>query len=195
MTPQDIPAIMDIEMESFAVPWSARAYDYEIHHNEMAHYYAVRLPAPGVSVVTQERPSRWRRLFGRADHEKSNGGELTGLIAYGGFWLMVDEAHISTVATHPQWRRRGIGELLLLAMIDAATEIGARWMTLEARVSSVAAQALYRKYGFDVTGTRRNYYSDNGEDALIMTTPPITTIEYQRQLEGLKDALFSRLSR
>ena len=79
-------------------------------------------------------------------------------------------------------------------MIDAAAAIGARWMTLEVRVSNTGAQALYRKYGFDVTGTRRHYYSDNNEDALIMTTPLVTTIEYQMKLDGLRGALFSRLS-
>ncbi|MEW5717504.1 MAG: ribosomal protein S18-alanine N-acetyltransferase, partial [Chloroflexota bacterium] len=109
--------------------------------------------------------------------------------------VMVDEAHISTVATHPQWRRQGIGELLIIAMIERAAEIGARLMTLEVRVSNVDAQALYRKYGFDVVGHRPQYYSDNREDALIMTTPPIISAEYQRVFQERKAARLALLSR
>lgn len=188
MTPQDIEAVMNIELVSFSAPWSARAYDYEVRYNEMAHYYVARLQKevlsnPGTS-------SLLRRWFKRQPAQTNSPLMIVG---YGGFWLMVDEAHISTLATHPLWRRRGIGELLLVAMIDRATAIGARWVTLEVRPSNVVAQALYRKYGFEVTGLRKNYYSDNGEDALIMTTPLVTTMEYQRKLQGLKEALFRRL--
>jgi ribosomal-protein-alanine N-acetyltransferase len=130
--------------------------------------------------------------------DKSASAEQTPaspLVGYGGFWLMVDEAHISTIASHADWRRRGIGELLLIAMIDGATQVGARVVTLEVRVSNTDAQALYRKYGFDVTGSRKHYYSDNREDALIMTTPLVTTSEYQLKVQGLKRDLFNRLSR
>ena len=90
---------------------------------------------------------------------------------------------------------RGIGELLLLALIHNAMAVGARWVTLEVRVSNQIAQELYRKYGFEMTGRRKNYYSDNNEDALIMTTPLVTTIEYQLKLDGLQGALVNRLSR
>jgi ribosomal-protein-alanine N-acetyltransferase len=108
---------------------------------------------------------------------------------------MVDEAHVSTIASHRDWRRRGIGELLLVSMIDRVTEIGANYVTLEVRVSNLAAQALYRKYGFEVTGERRRYYSDNGEDALIMSTQSLTLADFQRHIQELKSDLFARLSR
>ena len=95
------------------------------------------------------------------------------VVAFGGIWLMVDEAHITTFGVHPDHRRRGIGRLLLLRLAEAALELGSARMTLEVRVSNEAAQALYRSFGFRVSGRRIAYYSDDGEDALVMTTPEL----------------------
>lgn len=95
------------------------------------------------------------------------------IVAYGGIWLMVDEAHITTFAVHPRYRRRRIGERLLLALMDLARKRYAREATLEVRLSNLAARRLYEKYGFRPVGIRPRYYSDNGEDALIMTTEPL----------------------
>ena len=83
---------------------------------------------------------------------------------------MVDEAHITTFAVDPRWRRRGVGERLLLALLDLSLARGAREATLEVRLSNMPARQLYEKYGFRPVGIRPRYYSDNGEDALIMTT-------------------------
>src|SRR3954451_639160 len=96
------------------------------------------------------------------------------LVAYGGMWLMVDEAHITTFAVHPAWRRQRVGERLLLAFFDLARDRHAREATLEVRLSNLAARRLYEKYGFRLVGLRPRYYSDNNEDALIMTTEPLT---------------------
>jgi ribosomal-protein-alanine N-acetyltransferase len=93
--------------------------------------------------------------------------------AYGGMWLMVDEAHITTFAVHPAWRRQRIGERLLLAFLDIATDLGAHEATLEVRLSNLGARRLYEKFGFRPVGLRPRYYSDDHEDALIMTTLPL----------------------
>ena len=93
--------------------------------------------------------------------------------AYGGMWLMVDEAHITTFAVHPAWRRQRIGERLLLAFLDIANDQRAHEATLEVRLSNLAARRLYEKYGFRPVGLRPRYYSDDHEDALIMTTLPL----------------------
>jgi ribosomal-protein-alanine N-acetyltransferase len=95
------------------------------------------------------------------------------VVAFGGIWLMVDEAHITTFGVHPAHRRRGIGRRLLLQLAEVAIELGSARMTLEVRVSNEPAQALYRSFGFVVTGRRVAYYSDDGEDALVMTTPDL----------------------
>ena len=95
------------------------------------------------------------------------------LVAFAGLWMMVDEAHVTTISVHPEWRRQGIGRRLMVALVEVAVDIGARRMTLEVRPSNAAARALYAEFGFVVAGRRPGYYSDDGEDALIMTTPDL----------------------
>jgi ribosomal-protein-alanine N-acetyltransferase len=111
------------------------------------------------------------------------------IVAYGGMWLMVDEAHITTFAVHPAWRRQRIGERLLLAFVDLAVDRHAREMTLEVRLSNAGARRLYEKYGFRPVGLRPRYYSDDGEDALIMTTERIGTDEFRARIERLRAQL------
>ena len=95
-------------------------------------------------------------------------------VGYGGLWLMVDEAHITTFAVLPEWRRRGIGGRLMVALMQVALDLNARVMTLEVRLSNRAARALYAQFGFRPVGVRPRYYSNNAEDALIMPTEPLS---------------------
>lgn len=95
------------------------------------------------------------------------------VVGFAGVWLMVDDAHITTFGVHPDWRRQGIGRQLLLNLYEVSVALGARQMTLEVRVSNGVAQALYRSFGFEIVGRRPNYYTDDGEDALVMTTPEL----------------------
>ena len=111
------------------------------------------------------------------------------IVGYGGMWLMVDEAHITTFAIHPGWRRQRIGERLLLAFLDLARDRHAREATLEVRLSNLAARRLYEKYGFRPVGLRPRYYSDNNEDALIMTTEPLDDARLRARIEWLRAAL------
>jgi ribosomal-protein-alanine N-acetyltransferase len=84
-------------------------------------------------------------------------------------WFIVDEAHIATIAVHPDFRRQGIGEQILLHALEAAQSEGARRAFLEVRAGNTEAQAMYRKYGFVVDGVRPKYYKDNNEDAILMS--------------------------
>jgi ribosomal-protein-alanine N-acetyltransferase len=111
------------------------------------------------------------------------------VVAYGGIWLMVDEAHITTFAVHPSWRRRRIGEQLLIALLDVAVARHAREATLEVRLSNLPARKLYEKYGFRPVGVRPRYYSDDGEDALIMTTEPLDDPAMRQRIARLRRAL------
>jgi len=111
------------------------------------------------------------------------------IVAYGGMWLMVDEAHITTFAVHPAWRRQRLGEQLLLAFLDLARDRHAREATLEVRLSNLAARRLYEKYGFRPVGVRPRYYSDNNEDALIMTTSALSDPAQRARIERLRAAL------
>lgn len=90
------------------------------------------------------------------------------VVAYGGMWLLVDEAHVTNIAVHPERRKEGIGEALMLGLMARAKEYGADSMTLEVRKSNWSARKLYEKLGFVVLGCRRGYYSETKEDALIM---------------------------
>lgn len=112
-----------------------------------------------------------------------------GVVAYGGIWLMVDEAHITTFAVDPAWRRQRVGETLLLALLDLALARHAREATLEVRLSNVPARRLYEKYGFRPVGLRPRYYSDNGEDALIMTTEPLAGSTMRARIARLRAAV------
>ncbi|HET9435996.1 MAG TPA: ribosomal protein S18-alanine N-acetyltransferase [Candidatus Limnocylindrales bacterium] len=159
MTLADLPEVHRIEAASFSVPWPDEAYRSEIQGNRLASYLVVH--AEGADRV----------------------------IAYGGIWLMVDEAHITTFAVDPAWRRQRIGETLLLALLDLAVARRAREATLEVRLSNVPARRLYEKYGFRPVGLRPRYYSDNGEDALIMTTEPLTGASMRGRIAGLRAAL------
>src|SRR5687768_797783 len=111
------------------------------------------------------------------------------VVAYGGMWLMVDEAHITTFAVHPAWRRQRIGERLLVAFLDIAMERDAHEATLEVRLSNLPARKLYEKYGFRPVGLRPRYYSDDNEDALIMTTEPLGSTRMRERIERLRTDL------
>jgi len=111
------------------------------------------------------------------------------VVGYGGMWLMVDEAHITTFAIHPRWRRQRIGERLLLAFLDLAIDRSAHEATLEVRLSNLPARRLYEKYGFRPVGLRPRYYSDDNEDALIMTTEPLDEARMLERIARLREAL------
>lgn len=111
------------------------------------------------------------------------------VVGFAGIWLMVDEAHVTTVGVHPDWRRQDIGRRLLLGIIQLAAGIGARRMTLEVRPSNAAAQALYGAFGFVVAGRRPGYYTDDGEDALIMTSPDLSDPGMRAIVDAQRDRL------
>jgi ribosomal-protein-alanine N-acetyltransferase len=114
------------------------------------------------------------------------------VIGFAGIWLMVDEAHVTTFAVDPAWRRRGVGERLLLALLDVSVARRAREATLEVRLSNMAARRLYEKYGFRPVGVRPRYYTDNGEDALIMTTEALESPQMRERVAHLRAQLDAR---
>jgi [ribosomal protein S18]-alanine N-acetyltransferase len=113
------------------------------------------------------------------------------LVGYAGMWLMVDEAHITTFAIDPAWRRRRLGERLLIALLDLAIERRAGEATLEVRLSNLAARRLYEKFGFRPVGIRPRYYSDDNEDALIMTTERLDTPAMVERIARFREDLAS----
>jgi len=117
-------------------------------------------------------------------------GRIDGaIVAYGGIWVILEDSHITTIAVDPGHRGKRYGEVMLVRLLDEAITRGATWMTLEVRESNDVAQALYRKYGFTTVSTRRGYYSDNNENALVMWAGNLKSEIYENRLRALRSAL------
>lgn len=112
------------------------------------------------------------------------------LLGYGGIWVIMDEMHITTLAVDPNHRGKKVGERLLIVLLEEAMRRGATRATLEVRQSNRIAQNLYRKYGFQEVAMRRSYYSDNGENAVIMWAEDLLTPGYQQVLHEYKQQAF-----
>ena len=197
MTMADLPRVVEVERLAYTTAWPPSAYRRELQENRMAHYIVVRdtllresHPAP-TSHDDQRKPFPLSLLPTRVAPTISP--EIANIIGFAGLWHMVNEAHITTIASHPDYRGRGVGELMLSTLIGIAYTVHARYVTLEVRVSNYVAQNLYRKYGFSQTGMRRRYYSDNHEDAFVMSTNSIISEEYQERYAELRARLVARL--
>ncbi len=156
----DIPQVLAIDQLSFDPPWSARSYAYELGESNYSHMSVLELDGESKPVTGL------RRLV-----QNLSGGPSTGerrIVAYGGLWHIMDEAHISTIAAHPAERGHGYGEIILAGMVRRSITLGAGYIVLEVRVSNVAAQNLYKKYEFTILDTKPRYYHNNGEDAYDM---------------------------
>ena len=192
MTLADIPQVVDVERESFPTTWPQTAYRRELA-NKFARYLVLvdstRPLPPG------EQPKQRRSVLGLFKREDQDQGPVDRIIGYVGMWLMLDQAHIVAIAVREKYRRQGLGELLIIDAIQAALENEMDSITLEVRRSNHGAQALYEKYRFLKVGVRARYYSDNHEDAIIMTTPPIQDESFAGHFESMKSAYKSRWER
>ncbi len=163
---EDVEAVLAIDRLSFPLPWSASSYRYELTQNAHSYFF--------VALATPSEPEAARAGWRARLASLLKGPEATPLpqrlvVGYAGFWYIVDEAHISTIAVHPDWRDQGAGQQLLVGLLERALDLNAVKATLEVRVTNTRAKSLYRKYHFEEVGRRRRYYRDNGEDALLMT--------------------------
>ena len=136
MTVDDLDQVMEVEVNSFTIPWSREAFFNELTKNQFAQYLIVE--------VDQK------------------------VVGYCGVWIIIDEAHITNIALLPEYRGLKLGEALMAKIMELAREMGALRVTLEVRVSNERAQNLYRKFGFEEGAIRKQYYTDNMEDALVM---------------------------
>ena len=159
MTLLDIPQVHDIDKLSFSLPWPERSFTYELTQN-----------ANSILWVAEALP-----------HPPGGQARITGMIVV---WLVVDEAHVATIAIHPDYRGQGLSKKLLALGLHAAILRGAIDSTLEVRSGNLVAQKLYEKFGYQVVGVRPRYYRDNFEDALLMTVSGLGA-EYLRWLESV----------
>ncbi len=107
------------------------------------------------------------------------------VVGYAGLLMIADDGHVATVAVHPDWQGQGLATRLLVELVHQALEMGANQLTLEVRVSNLAPQSVYRRFGFAPAGARKAYYADNGEDALVMWAHEVSGPDYAGRLSEL----------
>lgn len=168
MNTHDIGEVVEIDRQSFDMPWSARSYLFEITESTYSHMLAL-----------EQRAEASRGPLDRLLRRKAYTVTHHTIGAYGGLWLIAGEAHISTIASAPLQRGHGLGELALAAMIRRSITLHATHVVLEVRVSNLIAQRLYKKYGFETVGIKQHYYSNNHEDAFDMR------LELEHNAEGI----------
>lgn len=156
MTLDDLDQVHVIDQLSFSLPWPKSAFRYELVENPMSFIYVAE---------TIDSPA------------------ATKVVAVIVVWQILDEAHVATIAVHPDYRGRGLGSRLMAVVLQEAIRRGAQTATLEVRAGNLVAQSLYRRFKFEVVGRRPRYYRDNNEDALIMTAEPLDRA-YQEWLES-----------
>ena len=109
----------------------------------------------------------------------------SGVVGYGGLWVVNGEAHITTLGVDPEHRRNGIGERLLIALLSEAIIRGAKHVALEVREGNLAARRLYGRFGFQQVDKRLNYYADNRENAIVLQVENVNTSEYSHLLRQM----------
>jgi ribosomal-protein-alanine N-acetyltransferase len=155
MTLADIKPVHLIDRASFSLSWPERSFQYEISQNRLSSCWVAEL---------------------------SSASEQTTIVGLLVLWLIVDEAHIATIAVSPEFRGKGIGKRLLAHALLQASQQGAQLSYLEVRQSNIVAQTMYEKFGFRKVGARSRYYKDNNEDAVLMTLEPLDPEELKKFL-------------
>lgn len=200
MSLSDIPQVLEVERQSFPSMWPPTAFRRELQQNRLARYIVIGEANPAVTAANSAdptpEPGPIGRFLGEIKHiltgddpanlppPEERAELITGFI---GVWMLPDEMHIVTIAVRDSHRRQGIGEMLLIAALDLAREKTQPLVTLEVRVSNDAAIQLYEKYGFEQVGRRTRYYSDNHEDADILTANAVTTSDYADRFARLRE--------
>ena len=195
----DIDQVIEIEREAFSPLWVTTPFKRELN-NRYACYLVACEAAEEEEPPTDSDPegsrSLWSRVLTSAQRlvpgSQADSASPTPIAGYVSVWYQGDEAHITEIAVREGLRGNGIGELLLIGSLREAVEYGSEVMTLEVRVSNFIAQRLYEKYGFKNVGARKAYYSDNREDAVIMTTSPIKSEEYQSLFRDLQETYLTK---
>ncbi len=199
----DIPQVMEVERESFPSMWPPTAFKREIQQNRLAQYLVAierRMPAARrqepedaeAGAAPQQGALGWfldelRQVLGREEPLPPEEERPELVVGFLGVWLLPDEAHVVTVAVRESHRRQGIGELLLISAIELAQANRQGLVTLECRVSNEVALKLYDKYGFQRAGLRARYYSDNHEDAYVLTLSSVASARYRGGFQRLKE--------
>lgn len=194
MQQEDVAEVSRVDHICFTNPWPQSAYRRELR-NTVNNYYIVLRDYAGVPSPESQSQPESRNGFNLLPfrRKQQDSPRKAPIIGFAGMWLLLDEAHVTTIGVLPEYRGKGLGELLLVNLFQTAMRRDAEWVTLEVRVSNEAAQSLYTKYGFTRQGIRRGYYSDDGEDAYIMWSPSLREPETIARMNALTAVLEERL--
>ena len=192
---EDIPQVKAVEKQAFSTLFPPTSFRRELGNRAARYWVVEKRDEPGTPRPTTRPPKGIVRRFLRSARGLSQQGTPNSIVGFLGTWYAADQAHIVSVGVADGYRRRGIGELLLIAAVEHAIARETETITLEVRKSNAAARALYEKYGFIEQGIRKAYYSDNREDAVIMTTGSIQMERYATQVAALKQAHQERWGR
>ncbi len=149
MVVEDLEQVVAIDQMSFSLPWPAHSFRYELFENDVARLWVAEADLSSTEAISARKTST-----------------VVGMIVV---WLILDEAHIATIAVHPNYRRLGIGRQIILTALRECRTQGAASATLEVRENNPNAIDMYRKLGFEIVGRRKRYYKDSNEDAILMT--------------------------
>jgi ribosomal-protein-alanine N-acetyltransferase len=165
LTLDDLSAILELDQACFHGLWTLEGYERELN-------------SPNSELLGLFSPLYPVKLLGM-----------------GCYWSILEEAHITILAIHPQYQGQGLGQALLYSLLKTASDRGLERATLEVRASNVVAISLYEKFGFKIAGRRRRYYQDNGEDALILWLPDLQHPQFFATLENWHIIVSDRLSK
>lgn len=189
----DLDQVAAIERDAFPTLWPGTSYRREMRNRQAE--YSICEHREEHLTLPPKRPRRslmdWLRRR-RQEPPLEAPRTVPLLIGYVGLWYMAGEAHIVSIAVREAYRGLGAGELLMLGAVEMALRRGCEVLTLEVRVSNEAAQRLYEKYGFKNVGLRRRYYSDNGEDAYIMSTESLRSVEFESLFDEVRSGFEER---
>ena len=197
MCKEDVPQVKEIDREAFPTQFPAPDYQRELQDRISHHIVACDEVRIMPAVKAEEKGflkfvRRIMQLFGGTHPDDNRPVELERVLGFASIWVMADEAHLTNIAVRLSHRRQGIGELLLISIIELAAELKADFLTLEVRASNIPAQELYKKYGFTQVGLRRGYYTDNREDAVVMSTESLSSPSFRERFPQLKEAYLRR---
>jgi len=197
----DMSQVAEIEREAFSTSWPPTSFRRGINNRS---YSCLVACAPQQQAALEGEREPGSNLSARAPDRSIFGWLLESVkgfvspettadgnrrvLGYVSLWFGVEEAHVTAIAVGREWRGLGIGELLMIGAVEVARRRGSRFLSLEVRASNTRAQSLYSKYGFKKAGLRKGYYTDDREDALVMTTDPIDGPPYQEMVERLKES-------
>ena len=163
LTSDDLSAVLELDKACFGGLWTLEGYQRE-------------MDSPNSDLLGLFSPVSSLKLLGM-----------------GCFWSILEEAHITILAVHPQYHCQGLGQALLYSLLKTASDRGLERATLEVRASNLAAISLYQKFGFKTAGRRRRYYQDNGEDALILWRGDLQQPQFQTALQEWEMMVSERL--